>query len=388
MPTRSQTALTPAVRAYARGGAAQAVASVTAQLRGALDGAEAAVVLWFASSAFRPEDLAGPLAAAFEGASVVGCSTAGEFTDTTSGVGGLSAVALPAGLVRAHTAVLADLYDPVIGTRAALADLGVLVGEDLRELDPTRWFGLAFVDGVHGAEETVNEELGDAAPLLEVVGGSAGDDLAFERTWVAVGDRVSDCGVALVLVHVTVPFRVVRTTSCTTTGRRLLVTRCDVATRTVLELDGRPAAEAYADAVGHPQGALDTLDRAFAAHPVGLMVEGKPFVRSPQRLVAGGGIRFSCQMVEGMTVEVLHAGDPVADTAAALREAVDELGGASGAVLFNDVQRRLVLEDQDRLEDFVGALRGIPAAGFHTYGESWLGHLNHTLTGIVLGPTP
>jgi hypothetical protein len=42
---------------------------------------------------------------------------------------------------------------------------------------------IVLIDGLHGDEEVVNERLGNAAPLLNVVGGSAADDLAFQRTW-------------------------------------------------------------------------------------------------------------------------------------------------------------------------------------------------------------
>lgn len=76
----------------------------------------------------------------------------------------------------------------------------------------------------------------------------------------------------------------------------------------------------------------------------------------------------------------------VGETETALRRAVDELGGeASDAVMFNCILRRLELDATKQGDAFVRALGGIPTAGFHTYGESWLGHINQTLTGIVFG---
>jgi hypothetical protein len=34
-------------------------------------------------------------------------------------------------------------------------------------------------------------------------------------------------------------------------------------------------------------------------------------------------------------------------------------------------------------ERFLEAFTEVRVAGFHTYGETWLGHVNQTLTGVV-----
>lgn len=372
-----------AARAHASGTAQEVVASVTAALRDGLAGQPAAVVLFFASSSYEPGDLAGPLTAGFPGAAVLGCSTAGEFTDSISGTGGVSAIALPTSILSRSAAALVDLStDPAgamaDGVRAIEAELGTGV----RALDPSRHLGLVLIDGMHGAEEAVNEALGNAAPLLDVVGGSAGDDLAFKETWVSVGERVSHCGAALVVCETTGPFTVLKTCTFESTARKLRVTRADVAARIVYEFDGRPATEAYADAIGCTPGDLDNT--VFMEHPVGLMVDGAPFIRSPQQVTVDGGIKFYCQILDGMEVEVMQSGDIISETSAALAAAVEGLGGAASAgVLFNCILRRLELDAKDETQAFVDIFKGLPVAGFHTYGESWIGHMNQTLTGVL-----
>jgi hypothetical protein len=374
---------TSAASAYSDGAAADAVASLIGDLRRELGAQEAAVVVYFASSQYDPGDLAGPLAAAFPHAAVIGCSTAGEFTNEYSGVGGVSAIALPEALVARHAASLVDLSgDPAAAIVDAARAIEAQLGDELRQLDPSRHLGLVLIDGMHGAEEAVNEALGNVAPLLDVVGGSAGDDLAFHETWVAVGDEVSHRGAALIVCETTGPFAVVKTCTFAPTGHTLRVTKADVETRVVHEFDGRPAAVAYAEAIGRDPGALD--NSAFMEHPVGLMVDGAPFIRSPQAVTDEGAIRFYCQILPGTEVEVMRGGDIIGETAAAVHSAVDDLGGcARGAVLFNCILRRLELDANDSTQRFVETFKEIPAAGFHTYGESWLGHINQTLTGVL-----
>jgi len=374
-----------AASAHAAGPAGRAVAAVGDAIVAGLAGRTACVVVYFASNAYDPADVAGPLARRFPGAQVVGCSTAGEFTDATSGTGGISAVALPEGMVVRSAAAVGDLSaDVAAGTDAAVAAVEGSLGRSLRDLDPSRHLALVLVDGLHGCEELVDERIGNAAPVLDVVGGSAGDDLAFERTWVALGDTVSYHGVVLLVVESGVPFRVVKTCSVAPTGRTLTVTRADVAHRAVLEFDGLPAVEAYAHALGIEIDAVDAT--AFMAHPVALMIDGQPWIRSPRAVVGDSGLAFYAQMLEGMQVEIMSTTDLVADTEAAVRQAIDELGGrAGGAVMFNCVLRRLQMDAEGSREQFVRSFGGLPLAGFHTYGETWLGHVNQTLTGVVFG---
>jgi hypothetical protein len=360
---------------------AMAARELVAQLG---DGPAGAVV-FFASPAQDADRIAAALGERFPAVPLIGCTTAGEFTDRRTATGGVSAAVLPAGLVRRTASALADHSAGVEeGVAAAVARMEGQLGMALREADPRRYVGLVLMDGTHATEERVNELLGNAAPLLSFVGGSAGDDLAFVSTRVFCGSSGTDNGAALAILELTAPFTVFKTCSFEPTGRRFTITAADPLQRVVWEFDGRPAAEMYAEAVGYPVEEIQ--DRGFMSHPVGLVIDGKPWIRSPQRVIDGRGIMFYCQILPGMEVELMRSTDLIGDTQAALSAAVAEVGGtASGALMFNCILRRLELDAQGLNEAFVGAIADIPTAGFHTYGESWLGHMNQTLTGIMFG---
>jgi hypothetical protein len=101
--------------------------------------------------------------------------------------------------------------------------------------------------------------------VLDVVGGSAGDDLQFKKTWVALGEQVSWAGVALMICDMRAPFHILKNCSFAPTGTTLRVTRADTATRTVHEFDGHRALDAHAAAVGLPPEDVD--NNTLFAHP-------------------------------------------------------------------------------------------------------------------------
>lgn len=314
----------------------------------------------------------------FVEAEVIGCTTAGEFTQGQYGVNGVSAMAFGGEVLRRCSGALLRAQDGVeAGARAAGEKLSRGFG-DLRQLDPAKCVGVALVEGLRMKEEQINEALGNLAPLISFVGGSAGDNLEFKQTRVFYNGEATDDGAALLLIESAVPFKVAKTCSFTPTGKKWTVTRADVPTRTIYELDGKPIAQVYADAVGKSPDGLDGA--VFMESPLGLMIDGKPWIRSPQQLLPDGGLRFYCQVLPGMEIHLMQSTDLVKDSKEAVAQATQEL---RGGLAFNCILRRLELDAKKLHPPFYDVFQGTQTAGFHTYGESWLGHINQTLTALL-----
>jgi hypothetical protein len=120
--------------------------------------------------------------------------------------------------------------------------------------------------------------------------------------------------------------------------------------------------------------------------PLGLMIDGEPWIRSPQQVVDGGGLKFYCQILDGIDIDLMTPTDLIGETATALRAAAHELGDApAGGVLFNCILRRLEIDATGQQQAFVDAVGVCPVGGFHTYGESYVAHINQTITGVLIG---
>ena len=334
---------------------------------------DAAAIVFFCSHRHDGAAISRLLRERFSGAQVIGCTTAGAFVEDRGAELGVSVLRLPREKVGACASALARFDRGVDeGMRAASERLSEGMGKPLAELDPERHVGVVLPEGLRGNEEAVNRALGGAAPLVSFVGGSAGDGGAFEETRVFCDGEGTSDGAALLVAEVRVPFSIVKTCSFEPTPHKFTVTRANVPERTVYEVDHRPVLDAYASAVGVAPAALNSS--IFMAHPWGLMLDQEPWIRSPQRALPDGGLKFYCQIEEGMTLGLMRSTDLVADTQAAFRRAAATLGRPIGAALvFNCILRRLELDATGNHEAFLSTFSGMAVAGFHTYGESWMG---------------
>jgi hypothetical protein len=253
---------------------------------------------------------------------------------------------------------------------------------DLRELDPESWVGVVLNEGLHGNEEEVAAVLGHVAPFLSFVGGSAGDNLKIVECTVFCEGRKSTNGSVLLLLELAVPYTIVKTSSFEPTETRVRITK--VKHRVVYEIDGQPALQRYAELVGVKPEEVGNV--VFMGNPLGLMIDGEPWVRSPAAIMPDGGIMFGCRIIEGSELYLLRSTELVGDTKAALAAGAAKLGGKpSVGLLFNCAHRCVEIDVKQLHARFLDAISEFPVAGFHSYGESYLAQLNQTLVGLLLG---
>ncbi|MBC7170983.1 MAG: FIST C-terminal domain-containing protein, partial [Polyangiaceae bacterium] len=333
-------------------------------------------VAFFASARYEASAIAAAVHEAFGGIPTMGGSSSGELVSGKMTKGAISLIALGEETVEScSVAVIEDAHDEASIDRA-LAALAEPFEAAIGRLDPQSHLGLVLHDGMSAAEESVMERIGDRTNLA-FVGGSAGDDLRFEKSFVFANGRAFAGASVLALLRMKRPFRILKTQSFEVLDTILRVTEVDESTRTVKRFDDKPAAEAYAAAIGV---SVSELPAHFREYPLGLVTaEGDPFVRSPQQC-KGTDVVFYCRVSEGMELHVLRSRDIVDDTRRDVRAAIEALGACRGILNFHCILRTLELEDRGQCEAYAAIFADVPTAGLSTYGESYVGHINQTST--------
>lgn len=354
----------------------RAIETITATLAGF----EPALLVFFASPAFEGAAVSAAMAQAFPGATVFGCSSAGELTSGRMLKNSLSALAFSREAIGDVCIHVVENVNNGMDVDGAFAAFEEHYGVSSHDLDPSRHVGIVLVDGLCRREEALMDRIGDLT-MVNFIGGSAGDDLQFRQTQVYANARSYTNAAILALVQPSIPFTFVKTQSFVPLEKKLLVTEANEEAREVISFNGIPAARAYAEALGVT---LEEASRRLKHNPLGLVVDGIPFVRSPQR-IQGSSMLFYCGMMEGMELSLLEATDIIADTSAALDEARKKIGPLSGVISFNCIMRVQELEQNGLTEQYGALFRDVPTAGLGTYGEQFIGHINQTATMLVFG---
>lgn len=355
------------------------------EIRDGLIESDTELVLFFCSSSFDLDALAAEFNRQLAGVEVVGCTTAGEigplgYRDQT-----LSAVSFPAGSCTAVAGRIDELRQFSIASGKEFAQT-LLQRLEARApaADHANTFGFLLIDGLSIREEPVTRTLQAALGDIALFGGSAGDDLKFERTWVYHDGGFHSESAVLVVMSTTFPFRTFKTQHFVSLDERLVVTAADADRRVVHEINGLPAAEEYARLIGVKPEELNPA--RFAASPVVVVIDGTDYVRSILKADPDGSLTFYCAIDEGLVLRVARGGGLLSNlknTLAGLRE---EVGPPQVILTCDCILRNLEISQDGSKPEVEALLRSNNAVGFSTYGEQYGGvHVNQTLTGIAIG---
>jgi hypothetical protein len=341
-------------------------------------GFTAKMVLYFASSAYDPFIISKQMQTIFADATVFGCSTAGELISGAMLKGSITAMLFSADAIKDVKIEVVENIAAENHIPEAFQRFEKYFNVPMMSANVTEFVGIILIDGLSLAEEKIMDKIGDLTSV-GFVGGSAGDDLKFQKTFVyANGKAYSDAAV-LALIKPTRGFDFIKTQSFVPSKSELEATKVDEPGRKVLEFNHKPALLAYAEALGTTP---EKAKNQFMEHPLGLMFGEEPYVRSPQK-VDLNVMTFFCNIREGMKLSVLNNTDIIGDTKKAIQAKRQELGSIIAIVNFNCILRTLELEKRGLTVEYGKVFEDIPTVGFSTYGEEYIGHINQTATMLV-----
>jgi hypothetical protein len=219
---------------------------------------------------------------------------------------------------------------------------------------------------------------------INIIGGSAADDLDFKRTYIFYNNTFQSNKSAFMVIEVKDDIEAFRLQHFEPTDKELITTEVNFEQRIVKEIDGRPAAEAYAEINNLNPLKLNTLN--FAMFPLMLNVSNEWYIRSIASVLPDKSLQFHCAIDAGLPLCIATGKDIVNklnDKIKILEEKFERIDFTLGC---DCILRRLEIENKGYTKEIEKLLSKINFIGFNSYGEQFNGlHFNQTLVGVVVG---
>ena len=340
-------------------------------------------LIWFSASRHDAQTLSETLHQLAPQFTFCGCSTSGEITPDGLQESGVVALLLPAKWFTVSICTLPDVSILGMESIARLAsETRIDFLQTLDTDDPV--FALNMIDGLTYSEELVTVALDRGLDGIPLIGGSAGDDLHFERTWQIHNGLTYTGAAVVVLTQCRLPCQTFTNNNFVPTDYKLVVTEADPEQRKVIEFNAQPAARAYAEAIGSTVEELDA--GSFASHSVVVKSGGQYYCRSIQKLNEDESLTFFCAIDHGLVLTVARSEGIVASSHAAIDLIEEAIGPIDMLFGFDCIYRKLDVQHRQTSHRIASLYKDTNFIGFNTYGEQYNSmHINQTFTGIAIG---
>lgn len=382
--------MTPTVNTTAPVRRADSQASETkiaiAEIDSELKLSNAALSVLFFSSTYDRETLTAELNSRSEGATVIGCTTAGEIGLKGYQNNSISGFSLSKDEFTVSTVTLTNLKDlSVEQAREAATSLMKDMRSQSIEPSAKNCFALLLVDGLSVSEEPLTYKLQEALNEIPLIGGSAGDALEFKDTFVFSKNACSTDTAVIALIYTTRPFEIIKEQTIHPTDTRVVITEADPKNRIIKEINGEPAAEEYADLLDL-DGPEDLNMDILSNNPLMLQLGDSWYIRSPHTVNKDNSLSLFCAVEEGLVLAIGKHSDLTTSLRETLTKSREKLGDMKLLIACDCIQRRLKLEATKKMADTSEVMSEFNAIGFSTYGEQYgTVHVNQTLAAIAIG---
>ncbi len=315
---------------------------------------------------------------------LIGCTTAGEISSENGfQKKGIVAAAICSSKLQIHPYLIESISTFDINKATVLSNT-IRADLKLQSLADQSMFGFLLIDGLSFAEEKTAALLYSTLDKVPLFGGSAGDDLAFENTYVYFNGKFRQNCALLSIFATSLPFHIFRTHHLVPTDKKLVITGTIPGKRCITEINGYPAALEYARIIDHDLSELTPA--VFSKHPLLLRVGGECYIRTIVSANADGSLSLYCDIDKGLVVSIAKPDNLVENIETTLSEVLSSVSNPCFILSCDCIARRLELEDEGLMAGNKNIFSNCTLLGFSTYGEQFNAiHVNQTFTGVIIG---
>jgi len=343
--------------------------------RQALDRAEgrASLIIVFSSVAHDQKEMLAGVRSVSKKIPLIGCSTAGEITTDGPSSKGLAVMALDLEKIKWVVGLGKNTNKDSFSAGKEAAQMAMKKAKDPLSLFIVLSDGLA--ENGAATVRGIQSELGENFPII---GGSAGDDFLFSKTYEYLdGEVLTNCVIGLGLSG-EISFGVGVKHGWEPIGLPMKVTKSKGGKLT--EVDGKPALSIYEEYFGKNSEELtkEPIAKMAYTYPLGMSVEGSSEYLIRDVVIADkkGEITCAAEIPEGSEIRLM-LGDPekaIQSAKEAAENALNQLGGKTpGAIFVFDCIARSKLLGERKIEEIEAIQsvlgKNVPLIGFYTYGE-------------------
>lgn len=316
---------------------------------------------------------------------VIGCTSSGEIA-LNSGItkGGISAIAMGDNSMEIKTVAIESIDKvPLFSRKTIIERLGELGYKESQE-NYKNLNGLLLIDGLSGAEEKVLSVVNSVFDgKLDLIGGSAGDYLKFEKTLISLNGKVLNKGAVFTLIKSNIDTKLYKENIFISQNIFMNITKANEKERKIIEIDNKPARLRYAELLGISPS---QIENATLKNPIGRKIGDSIYISSIAG-IEGDTLNMYAQVFENTKVEILKAQSALDIQKQTINQINSDFKEIYGIFCINCILRFLQFEAEGNLQELSKGLKSIGEyGGFVSYGEQFnKQHLNQTLTMLVFG---